>query len=290
MDSSINICRILGNDLPPRHNTGQTYENLAFILKNEAKFSNCTKTWIVNRIVNTEAEESVIDLLELYKQTYIRIPFCHEEYHNFVTVFVESCLAADDKLEYEHTARHAKSLYIMNVNKARNSAIENGIALYDWVMPFDSNCFFTEQGWNAVQVRLRSEKDLSKIFFIPMFRLTQNAQALAFAQANFAEHEPQVAVGKNSNVSFNEFYRYGYESKTELFNRLGYNTKTSELGITVENDKAKCGFVLRLFSGVKEGENLSFQRFLLREEGIKNIIDVVDRQVISSTVCAKTLN
>ncbi len=74
----------LGNDLPPRHQLGQTLSNLQFILENEPNFPNCTKYWVLNRIVDNTIEASIIELLKNYgyklEESVFRIPFDVEEY------------------------------------------------------------------------------------------------------------------------------------------------------------------------------------------------------------------
>ncbi len=47
------LYRIIGNDLPPRHQYGQVYTNIRFILENEIALPNWSKRWVLNRIVNT---------------------------------------------------------------------------------------------------------------------------------------------------------------------------------------------------------------------------------------------
>jgi len=83
------LYRILGNDLYPRHKKGQTRENLQFALETEPQFEKCEKRWIVNRIIDKEAEHAVIELLLRHNQqfiadrriTYFRMPqnmgICH---------------------------------------------------------------------------------------------------------------------------------------------------------------------------------------------------------------------
>ncbi|KAG0347730.1 hypothetical protein BG004_007068, partial [Podila humilis] len=77
---SIVLYRILGNDLPPRHRPGQTLSNVRFILEHEPEFNKTRKFWVLNRIVDPQAEASLIQLLNHHRQEYIKIPFVEEEY------------------------------------------------------------------------------------------------------------------------------------------------------------------------------------------------------------------
>ncbi|CAG8719845.1 8479_t:CDS:2, partial [Dentiscutata erythropus] len=74
------LYRILGNDLPPRHKAGQTLKNVRFILEHEVEFLNTKKWWLLNRIADSDYEDTLINLLRLHKQDYIRIPFNEDEY------------------------------------------------------------------------------------------------------------------------------------------------------------------------------------------------------------------
>jgi hypothetical protein len=74
------LYRVLGNDLPPRHEIGQTLSNLRFMLDNEPELEACEKRWVVNRIVDPEQEAAVIALLEERGQHYLHIPFDLGEY------------------------------------------------------------------------------------------------------------------------------------------------------------------------------------------------------------------
>lgn len=77
---SIVLYRILGNDLPPRHRPGQTLSNVRFILEHEPEFNKTRKLWVLNRIVDPQAEASLIQLLKHHRQEYITIPFIEKEY------------------------------------------------------------------------------------------------------------------------------------------------------------------------------------------------------------------
>jgi hypothetical protein len=68
------LYRVLGNDLPPRHEIGQTLSNLRFMLDNEPELEACEKRWVVNRIVDPEQEAAIIALLEERGQHYLHSP------------------------------------------------------------------------------------------------------------------------------------------------------------------------------------------------------------------------
>jgi hypothetical protein len=65
------LYRVLGNDLPPSHEIGQTLSNLRFMLDHEPELEACEKRWVVNRIVDPEQEAAIIALLEERGQGYL---------------------------------------------------------------------------------------------------------------------------------------------------------------------------------------------------------------------------
>ena len=62
-EDSFALCRIIGNDLTPRHRKGQSHDNVRFILENEPPLDGCRKLWLVNRIADPEEEARILALL-----------------------------------------------------------------------------------------------------------------------------------------------------------------------------------------------------------------------------------
>ena len=52
------LYRIIGNDLPPRHESGQSLRNLKFILEHESPLDHCQKIFLVNRMVDLPRAQS----------------------------------------------------------------------------------------------------------------------------------------------------------------------------------------------------------------------------------------
>src|SRR5690606_561999 len=84
------LYRIIGNDLPPRHNRGQSLRNVRFILQHEPKFTNCEKRFILNRIVDKDAEREIALLLSRSGYEYTVIPFDPAEYRK-IGAEVDAC-------------------------------------------------------------------------------------------------------------------------------------------------------------------------------------------------------
>jgi hypothetical protein len=269
------LWRILGNDLPPRHRPGQTRENLAFVLAHEPPLPDCRTHWILNRIVDRREEEGILAMLERSGQPHRRIPFRLDEYRR--------CLTEDDDLaltpqqgDAQRRRRHAKCLYVMNLNAARNLAIEEGRQAADWVLPLDGNCCFTPDGWQRLAERLAEERDHRRCLAIPMYRLKDNVDYFGFSTSHRQAQEPQVVVGRDCALRFNPAYRYGQDSKTEFLVRAGFPFVKNDAH-EVTDAGVLCGYVVRLWSGVDAGEGHWTIRAGLRERGIDRILDTADR-------------
>lgn len=134
---SIVLYRILGNDLPPRHRPGQTLSNVRFILEHEPEFNKTRKLWVLNRIVDPQAEASLIQLLKHHRQDYISIPFVEKEYlkQDFrLEDFPEpDFFSSDDYSDFTKVAKlrvldytyHDKNNYAMN-NVSRKGMTRRG--------------------------------------------------------------------------------------------------------------------------------------------------------------------
>ncbi|CAG8459582.1 6445_t:CDS:2 [Dentiscutata heterogama] len=224
----IHIYRIIGNDLPPRHKVGQVLQNTRFILENEPDFPNTKKWWIINRIVDNEYENAIIDLLKQHKKDYIRIPFNVDEY-----------LRADFRLEdfpepdffhsYEFMnftkvakirtidyTYHDKNIYVMNNNGGRNVALKHGQSQPNarWIFPFDGNCFITNSAFTEITSQIEKWGKDYKYFVVPMARLLNNSQLLSDSdQKPETPEEPQIIFRHDAEEKYNENMRYGRRSK-----------------------------------------------------------------------------
>lgn len=300
------LLRILGNDLPPRHERGQTVRNLRFTLENEPPLAGCTKIWILNRIVCQRVEAELIGLLEQHGQRYDRIPFDADVYrrvgwsleHTSTTGYLGE--PAWDRLP-EHARQRIddktyefKNLYVMNNNGARNHALTLGRSMARWVLPFDGNCFFTASAWDQLRTDVLAQPDLP-YFIVPMARVIDNAVLLKPAPPSPATHEPQVLFRSDAREAFDERFRYGTRSKVELLMRLGVPGVWDSWAIDPLELKqpdpspdagrfALAGWVARLFSGRPEQEHATAKamraRSIARRSAILSMINGLDERLL----------
>lgn len=294
------LYRVLGNDLPPRHEIGQTRANLQFMLDHEPDLPNCEKRWVINRIVEPEEEAAIIALLEAHDQSYLRIPFLLEEYAEIgwdLQSFREPAfflrggfdrMVPYDQMRAEAHLRRYKNNYVINNNGARNAALRDGKGRAKWVLPWDGNCFLTAQAWEEIVEGVLAQPYL-KYFTVPMARATDNADLLDPAFRPEPDSEPQMLFRFDSAEEFNEEHYYGRRPKVELFYRLGipgpWDRFIDDVWDLPRPDRSadsgaagEVGWVARLYSG--QGQLEVEGQLGLRARGearVSAIVDMLDR-------------
>lgn len=232
MPDTFVLYRIIGNDLYPRHQKGQSRCNVAFILENEPLLEGCEKRWVLNRIVDPQEREAIISLLSRHRQSWIEIPFEWEEYakapwdYEPLKDFGLPASEAFDALKpqqqnrAEVQIRRHKNNYLMNNNGARNAALSDGLGRAKWVLPWDGNCFLTAQAWRSIRDAVTGRPWL-KHFVVPMARITDNEALLEAGFQAEASEEPQILFRCDSKECFDDRHPYGRRPKVDLFWRLG---------------------------------------------------------------------
>lgn len=304
---SFALYRVIGNDLPPRHQSGQSRRNVQFILENEPELPNCQKGWIVNRIINPEEEQAIIELLERHDQTYVRLPFDLDDYatrgwalEDFPSSLylyseeVEEMIVRERLQALVQVHRH-KNNYVMNNNGARNAALDAGRAQgAKWICPFDGNIFVPRHAWDQLLDVVRDEPHW-RHFIIPMARITDNAMVLDPDLEVEAKEEPQVMFRRDATQRFDEAHPYGRRPKVELLWRLGvpgpwqkWRHAPWDLAVPELCDDAgdyrHAGWVARLFSGAAHLEQQEFHAFqergVERAQGILSFLEGLDVQIL----------
>ncbi|MEL6746052.1 MAG: hypothetical protein AAFO68_11405, partial [Pseudomonadota bacterium] len=213
MDDGFVLYRILGNDLVPRHAKGQTYKNLKFILENESAFVGCEKRFILNRIADEEELTRILDLLDQHDFAYSIIPFELDRY--LETQWDQSLFPSEDyvfspalskrndrsRQVVDSLMRRRKSLYAINNNGARNYALADGRTVAKWVLPFDGNCFFTNEAFETLRSVTVASPEYP-YFIVPMARLVDNALLLKDGFQPSADEEPQIVFRCDSTETF----------------------------------------------------------------------------------------
>ncbi len=295
------IYRIIGNSLPPRHDGEETYRNLAFILDREPELPGCEKRWILNEFIDRQLEDRCRALIEAKGQAYHRIAF---DAVPFLTTFYDSSglprqyrpFAGEEfvglpPLAVEWMLRH-KSLALINLNRARNRAIELGRSEARWVLPLDGWACFTAEAWQAFVDAVRARDDVFYAF-IPLARLSDNAQLETPERLPPADDEPQIAFRSDAPDRFDERRRYGNWNKVDLLRRLGmpgpWHRWVPAAWDTMEplethapGSFCLCSQVYRLASGAApEIEKDSDTRHLARFRGVGRLAARLERNLLA---------
>jgi len=224
------IIRILGNDLNEIHGGNQTYTNLKFTLEYEDDFSNCDKLYILNRIVNKEKKQQLMELLEKYNIAYLDIPFNKTV---FDEVYVEEpnikdwdkdfdigteLKSGNNKLEIYNKLKKCNQ-YLININGARNFALNYGKEKgYEWIFVLDSNSFLNSEDYEEI---IKDISPSTEYIAIPQIRVKKNLDAfISHTLDRLGHKEPQIAFKNSSTLNFNEEFAYGVADKCELLRVL----------------------------------------------------------------------
>lgn len=303
------LYRIIGNDLIPRHRKGQSRENLQFILEHEPDLPGCEKRFILNRIVDPEEEAAIIHLLENHGRPYLRIPFSMDEYAKATwdfqglpepgyTLSKQYDTLPDDFRTrlYKRLYRH-KNNYLVNNNGARNTALADGKARAKWVLPWDGNCFVTEEAWHELLKEVTTRPWYPYVI-VPMARVNDHAPLLQPDFRPVADQEPQVLFRRDAAMSFDEEYYYGRRPKVELLWRLGvpgpwddwamepwdlpYPAYAADAGAWI-----KAGWVARLPSGnphLETGTGSETRRLDVRAEAVTAFLLAQDAEILAQSL------
>jgi hypothetical protein len=226
------LYRIIGNDLPPRHSVGQSRRNVEYILDREPSFDACEKRWVVNRIFDPAEEEWIIALLRERNQSFLHIPFVWDEFAKIDWSYASlpspdflfskgfDRLDADTRQRVEAHIRSRMNNYAMNNNGARNAALRDGRERAKWILPFDGNCFLTQEGFSHISEAVRSAPWLP-YFVVPMARVTNNEDLENPDYRPNAAEEPQILFRTDAKQAFDETVPYGRRPKVDLLWKLG---------------------------------------------------------------------
>ncbi len=232
LEDSFALCRVIGNDLSPRHVKGQSLQNLKFILENEGHLQDCKKLWLLNRVFDPETENSLVALLNKHNQEFRKIPFdigkLNRAGFDFSTLadpmlLVDGRLAELDPKVCSHlltqTYRSKNNCLVAN-NDARNVAIEWCHETAKWALPFDGNCFFSQDAWCTFRRQVLDDRS-KRYFTVPMVRMRENASLLNDAFLPEPDAEPQLAFRCDAPLRFDQAHPYSRRDKAELLLHLG---------------------------------------------------------------------
>lgn len=229
-NQTIGFYRIVGNNLPPRHDNDQLHRNIRYILQHEPDLPRVRKIFVLNRL-NASLENEITQLIKARGHEVFIIQFDIDEYrpHQIPDTYGLHPSDWGDLLILKFSQIN-QNLYVINNNGARNAALRDGIKRgWAWTLPFDGNSFFTRAQWDV----LVNELDVSaragiKYAAVPMVRTAftektsiHTTDAPPGLVLNSDRGEPQVAFSRSAEIRFNPMVPYGHRPKVDLLWRLG---------------------------------------------------------------------
>lgn len=272
------LVRVLGNDLVPLHDAGQTERNLEFLLAHEPDLPGCERLFILNRIADPAREAALAARLEAAGHAPHRIPFEPDAWR-----------ALQHPMEKLH--------YVTNNNPARNTALALGAERAPYTLPFDGQVTFTAAGWKAFAADVDAAPE-AQVFVVPMYRVQDNAEVLDPARAADLDAleaaEPQLAFARAAPERFDERIPYGLGPKVDLLLRLGvpgpwdrwpgsYFVRMREAARTRHaanhGRTVRAGHVLRLAPGTDVGAGNIGARNAARQRGMMLLVANIDARL-----------
>lgn len=228
----VTLCRVIGNDLFPRHQHGQALANLRTILRDEGHPQGWHKLFIVNRMVDPGPQAEAVAAIRAAGHDCLVIPFDPQVYQSLryrpeafggLTYFDSSGFADQDPFLQDRQRLWAcaeKIRYLMNINGARNVGLAAGRSRSHWTLVLDGSCLLPDRTFSRLQQDLES-CPAAAYWVIPMRRLTGPYDPAAADWTPTDQEEPQIAFHRDAAEQFDEAYPYGLRDKTSLLNRLG---------------------------------------------------------------------
>ena len=229
---TVTLCRIIGNDLFPRQQSGQAVANLKTILQREANPFGWQKLFVLNRFIDAELQSEAVELIRQAGHVCEVIPFDPVAYQSLryrpelfggLDYFSSSEFALKDPFCQDRERIWAcgeKIRYLMNINGARNQGLALGRMASDWTFVLDGSCFLTCPAFEAFQADLLSPPG-APYLVVPMRRQVQASDLEQLDVTPTHREEPQIAFRFDAVEQFDEVYPYGVRDKTSLLNRLG---------------------------------------------------------------------
>jgi hypothetical protein len=223
---------VIGNDHWPRHASGQSLINLEFTLTREPAFPGVQKLFVLNRIVDPEVQTRAEAMVRQAGHDVLTLPFDPATYAALRLdtsdfggdgFFLDPTFlnGADARKEAERLwAAAPKIRYAMNVNGARNAALDWGKARADWTLVLDGSCFLTDRIFQALRAELTGRPFVPYVV-LPMRRLATNEAAFTAGIAPDKAEEPQLVFSARARGRFDEAFPYGMRDKTSLLQQIG---------------------------------------------------------------------
>lgn len=247
------VCRIIGNELPPRDLPGARLAALRYTLAHEPAIP---RFWILNHIHDAHYRQLVIDLLHRSGERFHEIAF-----EPAVYAALESHLA--------------RVTYAINVNSARNRGIALARREARFCVCLDQDCFFTVTTWNDMRERICVDQQAKpdRMYYGLLMKRLVALDEIDNAAA-FPSEEPHIVFREDAAELFDETRMFGHADKQELLVRLGYDPAPP---YATHTDRCiTVGHVFHLRCGPADAERDLNARLLLRNASLSAMLRRLD--------------
>lgn len=254
------ICRILGNELPPRDLPGSRLAVFDYILNHEYREDGTERIWILNRIMDQQSLNTIKDKLKASNERYIELGIDWSEY------------AAS-------LSRTKRITTLVGINQARNEAFKAGAAIADFVFVLDGDCFFDKSTWTSAIAEIdrdQSDHQNRKYYALPIARVfLEDSPAFKLEQVEL--EEPVLVFRKDATELFDETAVFGKDDKVLLLLKLGLRSQQDHwYALNSEGACLVVGRILHLCSTSKEVELDVWARHIVRRESLNRILAKAD--------------
>jgi hypothetical protein len=221
------IVRILNNPLDAKESI-QIYRNLDFIIKNETKFTNTDKLFILNKILNEKLVNNIKLLLTSNNIKYIEFPLdktnmpildisSENKLIRLINKYSKDGIIGNDDYNYMKSITERINKFFFDINKCRNNCIkycnQND---YDLFFILDSCMFFTDTQYKNINDNIKKN---THYIIIPQINLSSmklyNSDIFDIKKTNIS-FEEQIAFTRISSNMFNEDIQFNSGDKNKL--------------------------------------------------------------------------
>lgn len=255
----ISICRVVGNELPPRDTENSKLNSLKWVINNEKL--NVHKIWVLNHIIDKNYRQEVLNVLK--NEEIIEDKFQYQEYLKYKTWDSKVC-------------------YAININKARNLGINYCFNTgSDFVISLDQDCYFDSSDY-FYEILNKIKKDQyvnedRKYYGLYSKRVCVNNIPKDISQV--ANDELMIIFKKNSPDLFDPNIRFGNNCKIDLLKKLGYKPDIKNHLFPITGNKClTIGYVTHIaFSDEKIEKDLDF-RISIRKESLNLFLSSIEKK------------
>jgi hypothetical protein len=254
------LCRVIGNELPPRDAPGEKLRSLQRILERD---ESAARVWVLNHLHDPTYRQQVLALLQQHRETFQELRFDPSRYFALTTLRERVC-------------------YAININRARNLAIDLARPGHEFIVCLDQDCLFTRRSWAATVAYIANDQKRApdrKYYGLIMRRMVRQNGRYRVTRVN---QEPQIVFRQDALQLFDPDRPFGDNDKVALLQSLGYGPGPE---YAIHGDTCRtAGYVVHLPSGDDDAEVSFPVRWRKRQASIANLLQRI--QILYGDVMA----